>query len=121
MLLGVISEDPLASDAGVRVFTRRIQAVGLLRATVADIGQAVNAPRGKGDDARGGEPLCNDRGHQRVHDPRSLGLVGCPELLTGHEQDIRSVREAADGGAIGEIATDGRRTAVSQGGFRSGT
>ena len=66
----------------------------------------INAAGRKGDDARAGEGLGDQRRHMGIHRPGQVLGAGRAELAAGHEHDVRQLRQLLDLRAVEQIGLD---------------
>ena len=104
---GEMLEHALAAGAGIGVVARRRDRRRLLGGAAAVHGhERIDASRGEGDDARGGEGLRDDGRGVHVHGPGQRRIARGAELHGGHVDEVVELRQRFDAAAIEQIALD---------------
>ena len=114
MLAREILEHALAADAGLGVFAGRIGGDGFVRALAADGDERIDASGRERNDARTCKGLRDHRGDVRVHRPGQRQVAFRAKLVSGHEDDVRRLRQLVDGNFVEQIAAQRFNAAALQ-------
>ena len=112
-----IFKHALASDAGLRVFAGRIGRERLIGALSVHRHERINAAGRERHDPRARKGLRDQRGDMGIHRPGQRQIALRAKLASGHEDDVRGLRQRLDGGLIEQVAVDGLDAASLQPAF----